>query len=195
MSHLSQAKYWTVDEYFAFDESETERRYEYCNGVLYLKDGENLSHNVISSALITTLANQVSDYPCYVLASRMRVKVTENSYFYPDLVIVCGKEVYKTDKETTLLNPTVVIEILSPSTEQFDRGRKFSMYRQNPSLQAYLLVSQDETFIECYLRQADNSWVLKDYRHTDDEIDLSLIHCRLKLADVYRKVDFEAAEE
>lgn len=195
MSALPQHEFWTVDDYIQFDDSQNENRYEYQQGKIYAMAGASRRHGIISLALASMIYTQLLDRPCQAFQGEMRVQVTESNYFYPDIVVVCGKEVYKSNKENILLNPTVVIEILSPSTEDFDRGRKFALYRQNPSLQAYLLVSQDEIHIESYVRMPDNQWLLTDYNHADAEISLKAIDCHLKLADVYRKVDFEQADD
>ena len=123
----------------------------------------------------------------------MRLKVAATGlYAYPDLQIVCGEtDLTDHDHLDTLLNPLVIIEVLSPSTERYDRGEKFRHYRQIPSLQAYVLVSQDAPLIECYQRNPDDTWTFTDAAGLDASIAIPPVDCTLPLADVYQKIDFD----
>lgn len=123
----------------------------------------------------------------------MRVKIPAMGlYTYPDVVVVCGKPQFEDEENDTLLNPTVIVEVLSKSTENYDRGRKFENYRRLESLTEYLLIAQDRPYIEHYMRQADNQWLLSETKELQDVIELPTIECKLALADVYDKVDFQS---
>ena len=119
----------------------------------------------------------------------MRVRVPSTPlYTYPDVAVVCDEPQFEDDYLDTLLNPTLIIEVLSPSTEAYDRGRKFGYYRTIESLSEYLLVSQDEYHIEKYVKQADGRWLLSDYRTPEETVELPSIQCTLALSEVYDKV-------
>jgi Uma2 family endonuclease len=126
----------------------------------------------------------------------MRVKVQASRlYTYPDISVACGEPQFADDEFDTLLNPTVIIEVLSPTTESYDRGKKFQHYRRLPSLQEYVLISQESPHIERFLRQPNEEWVLTDADGLEASVELSSIDCVLALADVYRKVNFNDEEE
>jgi Uma2 family endonuclease len=125
----------------------------------------------------------------------MRVRIAPTIYFYPDVVVTCDTPQFEDSHPQTLLNPTVIIEVLSSSTEKFDRGKKSTHYRTLESLQEYLLISQDSPHVEHYKRQTDGSWVLADVTAMDSKVELLSIQCTLAMADIYRKVNFEADEE
>jgi len=146
--------------------------------------GASFAHNSIVSNLIRELGNQLRKHPCRVLPSDMRVRVSDG-FVYPDVSVVCGKpELYDKDN---LLNPTVIIEVLSPSTAEYDSGGKFARYRQLASLQEYLLVAQNQAHVQHYVKQTKNHWRLNEYRDAE-ELILPSIECRLNLADVYENV-------
>ena len=119
----------------------------------------------------------------------MRVKVNRDFYTYPDIVIICGQPVIERKNGENLLNPTVLIEVLSPSTEKFDRGDKFRYYRLVPSLREYVLVSQDRVNVEHYFRQEDNSWLFTASNEVDGILELPSVDCKLKISDIYDKVE------
>ena len=112
-------------------------------------------------------------------------------YTYPDVTVVCGEPQFEDAEQDTLLNPTLLIEILSPSTESYDHGRKFQHYRLIPTFREYLLIAQDQPLVEHYLRQPDNRWLLATFEQLDDVIALDVIGCTLALADVYAGIRFD----
>lgn len=187
---LPQPQQWTVQEYLDY-EREAEARHELVAGQLYAMAGASERHNQIASALRFLLYGQFVERPCQVFQSDMRVAAAEDAFFYPDLVVVCGEAHYSDKARDTLLNPAAIIEVLSPSTEDFDRGRKFKLYRGISSLNDYLLVSQKQILIEHYSRQPQGTWVLRDYSQSDSRIDLPSIHCTLSLSAVYQRVNFQ----
>ncbi|MDX1995323.1 MAG: Uma2 family endonuclease [bacterium] len=184
---------WTAAEYLAF-EREAEIRHEFIDGLVYAMAGAPERHNQLTSALNFLLYGQLLERDCQVFLSDMRVRIDEKVFFYPDVVVVCGEARYTDSRRDMLLNPTAVFEVLSPSTQDFDRGTKFSFYRAIPTLRDYVLVSQKQIQVEHYTRQSDNRWVLRDLTQPDDQITLPSIGCMLALNDVYRRVRFEESD-
>jgi Uma2 family endonuclease len=189
MSAVPQTK-WTPEEYLAF-ERVSEIKHEYFNGEIFAMTGSSRNHNRITIKTGTILLNQLGQRRCDVFASDMRVKIKKiGKYTYPDVSVVCGEPEFEDQEVDTLLNPNVIIEVLSPSIENCDRGKKFQHYRTIESLQEYLLISQDSVSIEHYVRQGEK-WVLTDAKTLDTVLTLPSIDCTLALADVYEKVEFE----
>ena len=177
-------------EYLAFERA-SETKHEYIDGHVYAMTGGSPAHSLISAYTTISLGTQLQGRPCAVYTSDVKIKANRD-HVYADVSVVCGEPQYK-DKDI-LLNPVVVIEVLSPTTEKYDRGRKFQQYRQLESMQEYLLIAQDSPHIERYLRQPDNTWLLADAVGLDASLELPSIGCTLKLADVYQKVTFDADE-
>lgn len=151
-----------------------------------------MNHSLIVGSTSANLYAQLRRLQCNVYHINMRLKVsTTGLYTYPDISVVCGTEKFEDDRQDTLLNPTVILEILSPSTESYDRGKKFQHYRTLQSLQEYILISQDSPRIEHYVRQENDQWLLSEANQLDAVIEMPSIQCRLLLADVYEKVEFE----
>lgn len=171
-------------------------KHEYYRGEIFALAGSSEAHNLILTNILTTLNVQLRKRPCKVYPSDMRLKIPQTGlYTYPDASIVCGTPRFDDVKHDTLLNPLVVIEILSPSTEGYDRGKKFQNYRTVATLQEYLLVSQDEYHIEHYINQNDGHWLLTAYHGVQATLLLKAIDCTLALADVYDKVDIDMPAE
>lgn len=183
-------RFMTPEEYLAL-EQESESKHEYLNGEIYAMTGASRQHNIITLNVGTSLRIQARGKPCQVYPSDMRVKVRKTTlYTYPDVSVVCGKQDLEDTGTATLLNPTVIIEVLSPSTERYDRGRKFLHYQMIDALQEYLLVAQDMVRVEQYVRQSPNQWMFTTYAQLDEVITLPSISCTLRLADIYEDVDF-----
>jgi Uma2 family endonuclease len=181
-------EYLTAEEYL-FQERLSETRHEFFNGEIFAMAGASRRHNQIVSNLTRILGNQLADRPCSVYSSDMKVKIQKlNKYAYPDVLIVCEQQQFEDENEDVLLNPAVIIEVLSDSTEAYDRGDKFLHYQGIPSLAEYLLVSQKTCQIEKFMRQADDTWVYSQSDQINAEIDLRRVDCSLKLQDVYAKV-------
>ena len=162
----------------------SDTKHEFCNGEIFAMSGASAAHNLITMNIGASLHGQLRKRPCRVYPSDMRVQLFDG-YVYPDVTVVCGKpEFFDTDN---LRNPTVVVEVLSPSTADYDAGGKFARYRQLDSLQEYLLVAQDRAHVQHYVRQAQNRWLLSEYRDAA-EFELPSIECRLSLAEIYEKV-------
>jgi Uma2 family endonuclease len=185
--------YLTPEEYLAF-EREAETKSEYFNGEVFAMAGTSLAHNQITANVVTALNSRFRGRPCRALASDMRVKVSQTtSYVYPDVVVVCGQPQLEDKQKDTLLNPAVIFEILSPSTENYDRGTKFVHYRTLESLTDYLLVSQTEARIEHFARQSADRWLLSLYQGLEAVVSLPAIGCELTLADVYDRIELPPA--
>jgi len=183
--------YISPEEYLKL-ERQAEYKSEYLNGEIFAMTGASRKHNLIGTNLVVSFAQQLRGKTCEVYPGEMRVKVrTTGLYTYPDVVIVCGEPKFEDDEIDTLLNPTVLIEILSTSTERYDRIAKTSYYRTIDSLTEHLLVAQHEYRIEQYVRQEDQRWSLFDYRSLDDVAQLQSIGCSLALRDVYDRIEID----
>jgi Uma2 family endonuclease len=179
----------TPQEYLAL-ERQAQDKSEYFNGEVFAMSGASRKHNLICVNLAATLHLQLQQRPCEVYAGDMRVKVSRTGlYTYPDVVVVCGEPQFEDTALDTLLNPTLIIEVLSASTEDYDRGRKFEHYRTLISLQEYVLVAQDTLHLTYYVRQSDDTWVLSDAVLEKATIFLPSIQCHLLMTDVYAKVE------
>jgi Uma2 family endonuclease len=183
----------TEAEYLAF-ERQSASKHEYIQGEVFAMAGASWEHNMICSYTNAALIALLGDKPCQVSHADMRVKTPLANYIYPDLLVVCGEPQFEINEFDNLLNPTLIIEVLSPSTELYDRSKKFELYRSIDSLQEYLLVSQDKARIERFLRQND-VWVYSEVRGRTASLLLPSLDCTLALADVYRKVTFANDEK
>jgi Uma2 family endonuclease len=178
----------TPEEYLAF-ERKAEYKSEYIDGEIVAMTGASRQHNLIAANISDEIGRQLKRRRCERYVSDMRVRVPSTRFYtYPDVVVVCGEPEFEDDYLDTLLNPTLIVEVLSESTERYDRGRKFGFYRTIESLAEYLLVAQDECRVEQYLKQKDGRWLLSDYRSIGDVVELSSIQCSLALKEVYDKV-------
>jgi len=183
-------KKWTVEEYIAFERA-SETHHEYFAGDIFAMSGASRRHNLIVTNTVTTLNLQLAQRPCEVYPSDMRIKVNAIKYTYPDVSVVCAEPQFIDGEFDTLLNPTVIIEVLSDSTEDYDRGKKFKHYMGIASLQEYILIAQDETRIDHYVRQSHGDWLLSYATTLETQLIIKSINCTLLLADVYRKIMFE----
>lgn len=188
MSSLARTLY-TEEQYLALERNATYKS-EYLNGQILAMAGASLEHNSITTNFVRVIGNQFVGRPCQVFSSDMRVKVIATGlYSYPDVVAVCGEMRFDGAQRDTLANPSVIVEVLSPSTEAYDRGEKFAHYRRLISLTEYVLVAQDKVRVERYLRQAAG-WVLTEMSDLDSRLTLVSIDCDVPLRDLYDKVEF-----
>ncbi|HHW76237.1 MAG TPA: Uma2 family endonuclease [Xanthomonadaceae bacterium] len=172
-------------------ERQAETKSEYLNGCIYAMTGASREHNTIVFNLARRIGNQLDRKPCRGYVNDMRVKVSPTGlYTYPDAVVVCGEPRFEDRHLDTLLNPTVIIEVLSDSTEAYDRGDKFAHYRTLESLTDYLLVAQDKPRIEHYSRQPDGRWLYSAADGRGARAEIAAIGCVLPLAEVYDRVEF-----
>ena len=194
MSALPIERIWPADKYLAW-ESEQPTKFELIDNCIVAMSGASRSHNIITGNITTSLNVRLRKKPCEVYPGDMRVQAErESSYTYPDVVVVCGEPRFRDDtKPSTLQNPLLIFEVLSPSTEDIDRNRKFGQYLQLPSLEGYFLVSQDKPRVESYTRQADG-WLYQDHADLESKLRIDAIGVSLSLEDVYHKVQFESAQ-
>lgn len=151
--------------------------------------GASPEQNLIAVNLSGEIRSQLKNRPCRVFASDMRVLISRTGlYTYPDVLVVCGELLFQDDKRDTLLNPTMIVEVLSPSTESYDRGDKFAHYRRLPTLREYVLVAQDKARVERFTRQGDD-WLLTDLIDMNSTLRLASIGCELPLSEIYAKVE------
>jgi Uma2 family endonuclease len=178
----------TPEEYLAA-ERKAETRSEFFGGEVFAMVGASKRHNLIAANIIRVLGNQLLERACNVYPSDMRVKVSATGkYTYPDVVVACEPELFDDAENDTLLNPSVIVEVLSASTEAYDRGKKFEQYQQIASLTEYILVAQEPYRIEQYVRQSEKEWRYWEYHDARDVIEISVIGCELALKDAYAKV-------
>ncbi|GAB4519112.1 MAG: Uma2 family endonuclease [Anaerolineae bacterium] len=187
---LDRKIHFTRAEYLALEEV-SDVRNEFVNGQIYAMSGAGERHIDIVTSLSSLLYTHFRGGQYKVYQNDMRVLVEQN-FYYPDIVVVCGERKFaNVSGAATLTNPTVLIEVLSPSTEAYDRGKKSQEYRSLPSLQAYVLVSQERATVECYTRQAEGSWVLTSADNVQSDIHIPPLNLSLSLADIYEQVTFD----
>jgi Uma2 family endonuclease len=177
------------DQYLEYERN-ADHKHEYLNGEIFAMVGATESHNLIVANLIRELGNQLKKQPCKVYPTDMRVKVSPTGlYTYPDVVVVCGAAQFEDNRKDTLLNPLLIIEVLSDSTEAYDRGLKFEHYRRIESLAEYVLIAQNRCHLESYRRQPDNQWLLTETSDFESCFRLTSVNCELVMAEVYDKVE------
>ena len=176
-------------------ERAAETKSEFLDGEVYAMTGASRQHNTITVNATVALHPQVIQRQCEIYTNDLRVKVSATgAYLYPDIAIACGGQ-FEDQEVDTLLNPRVIIEVLSKSTAALDRGEKFESYRKLDSLMEYLLVSQSRCHIEHYLRQTDGKWLLVEYDDPNDIIELPSIGCQLSLGTIYSRIALIIKEE
>jgi Uma2 family endonuclease len=181
------------EEYLAIERA-AETRSEYLNGEMFAMSGTSYAHTRIKGNIAYRASVQLEGGPCEVLTSDMRVKVSSSGlYTYPDLIILCGKPELEDSYFDTLLNPQVLVEVLSDSTEKYDRGLKFEHYRRIPTLREYILVSQNRILVERFARQLNNSWNLQTFDDPKGVFPFATVAIQIPMQDIYHKVDFESA--
>lgn len=181
----------TPEEYLNIERN-AEFKSEYYNGEMFALAGASYIHNKISSNIHVSLANQQKGKTCQVFQSDLKIREKISGLFtYPDVVVICGEPEFYDEEKDVVVNPAVIIEVLSKSTETYDRGFKFELYRRIETLKDYFMVSQDKISVEYYSRNADNSWILKEYNDLNQSIDIKSIGCILELKEVYYKVDLK----
>ena len=183
----------SADHYLAW-ESQQPYKYELIDNRIYPMTGASLSHNYVNVKLAVALDSRLSEKGCVVYTSDMRVQVEEEgTYTYPDLVVLCGKPRLRPYAEQdTLVNPTLLFEILSPSTELIDRYQKREQYLKIPSLLGYFLVAQDKPLVEAHSR-SDNNWLHQEWAGLDSTLQIPALDCEIPLSEIYRRIRFEDA--
>ncbi|MFN8496704.1 MAG: Uma2 family endonuclease [Anaerolineae bacterium] len=181
---------YTPAEYLAL-ERDAPTKSEYINGQIYGMSGASRRHNLIGGNVFREISNRLRGRGCETYIADMRLKVSVTGmYTYPDVIVVCGEPQFEDAHVDTLVNPTVIVEVLSPSTEACDRGEKFAHYRRLGSLMEYVLITQDKVRVEHYVRQGDD-WLFSEVSELDGMLRLASIDCAVVLRDIYENVSFE----
>ena len=193
MSSLAQSR--STPEYYLALERQAKHRSEYINGSIFAMAGASRQHNLIAGNVFGELRTQLRGRPCEAYINDMRVKVSVTGlYTYPDVVALCGEPNFEDTQVDTLLNPSVIVEVLSDSTEAYDRGEKFAHYRRLESLRDYVLIAQNKVRVEHYVRQG-NQWVLSEASTLSSAVHLSSISCEVVLRDIYERIEFSSDDE
>ncbi len=189
-------QHYTLEEYFAL-ELASEEKYEFWNGEVFCMSGASLAHNQIARNLGTALDMRLRERGCQMFPSDLRVKVPSYPpYRYPDLTALCGQPVIeKIGGLDMLVNPTLIVEILSPSTEAFDRGDKFTYYKSIDSFSEYLLIAQHRPHVSQFIKQDNGIWTFMEFNALTDKVQCESVPCALALSELYRDVNFENAKE
>jgi Uma2 family endonuclease len=182
----------TAEQYLAMDRA-AEFKCEYFDGEMFAMSGGSMRHADLQSNIQGELYAALRDGECRVYGPDFRVRISSQMYTYPDISVVCGKPILADDRQDVLLNPVVIFEVLSPSTEKYDRGLKLQRYRTIATLQDYILVDQSQIRIEQYTRQENNLWTLRDYEGLDGEFTIGSIGVSLSMRRIYDRVEFPAS--
>ena len=183
-----EKKYISPEEYLKLERG-SETKHEYFNGEIFAMSGASINHNMITVNLIRILSTELMGTSFMTFGSDMRVYIAENGlYTYPDVSVFSGEVKLLDDEEDTALYPKVIFEVLSKSTNDYDRGGKFKLYRDIPSLKDYILVAQDVVNVEHFRKQSDGKWLLEEFKSLNAKIELTSIGCVLKLIDLYRGI-------
>lgn len=183
----AEKRIWTPEEYLAWERASPEKHAFY-RGEVFAMAGASRAHNLLVGNVVRLLGNALLDRPCESYPSDMRVRIQATGlYTYPDATALCQRPIFDDSEADTLMNPEVIFEVLSDSTEAYDRGDKFDQYRSIPSFNEYVLVSQDKVLVEHFVRQVDGSWNLRLLRKGDSLVIPSL-RCELVVEEMYRKV-------
>jgi Uma2 family endonuclease len=184
-SHAYQKKFYTIQEYLEMENKVLEK-HEYYKGEIFAMSGASARHNIISVNIISALKISLKEKKCRPYGSDMRVNIPENSLFtYPDISIFCGEVITLREDENTAIQPTVIIEILSPSTRNYDRGEKFMLYRAIPSLKEYILVDSESIHVEHFAINKEGLWQLKEHNTSQEKIFIETLDLRLPLKEIY----------
>jgi Uma2 family endonuclease len=188
---LPELKFISQSDYL-----QTERlavdKHEYFRGEVFAMNGASITHNVIFSNTFNEIGNQLKGKSCRPFGSDLRIHIPKNTlYTYPDISIICGEIKTTDDKFDTVTNPSVIIEILSASTRNYDKGEKFTLYREIDSLQEYILIDSERIMVEKFIRNADNSWQLTEYKSIEQSFKITTVAIEMTLETVYQDVKIE----
>jgi Uma2 family endonuclease len=185
---LQPKRLYTTQEYFAMEET-AEYKSEYFSGEIFAMSGATLNHNRITINLASVLNQLLKGTSCEAFANDLRVQIRKEAHYtYPDVVVVCGELQLVKGRKDTITNPKVIIEVLSDSTKDYDRGRKFAAYREIESLQEYILVEQDSVRIEAFSKEEDGTWRLREYFNMTDLLVLPTLQLKIPVEEIYSRV-------
>jgi Uma2 family endonuclease len=184
----AQMQTMTVEEYLVFERGQ-EQKHEYIAGQVLAMSGASAAHNIITGNTLAALHTHLRRRDCTVFPSDMRLGIIDHDvYLYPDVMVVCGELQFGDQAQDTILNPIIIVEVLSRSTEQYDRGTNSQYYRTIPSLQEYLLIAQDTQYVEHFVRYSPHQWLLSEISDVQGSIYLASIDYTVHLADIYSRV-------
>lgn len=189
-----KARWITPEEYLQQEDTATDR-HEYFNGQIYLMAGGTYNHEVIGVNVISALHQHAKRKKCIAFGSNMKILVKQNGlYSYPDAMLVCGKPEFMTERKDIITNPLLIVEVLSDSTQSYDRGDKFALYRGIPTFAHYLLIHQDRPLIE-YHQKTEHGWLLTESAGIETTLRLDALALQLPFVDLYAGVDWLSAAE
>lgn len=187
-----QKRYMTEEEYLVMEE-QSEEKHEWYQGEVFAMSGAKVPHNSISGNLYLAIGNHLKRKSCKPFTSDQGIYIEKNGlYTHPDISIVCGKTETRRNKNVYILNPSVIIEVLSPGTKNYDRGGKFELYRDIPSLQEYILIDSETIGVEIFTINEQGFWELKEYTNPDELLLIKTIDLGLPLSDIYEDVEFSS---
>lgn len=189
---LPHDPWMSVEEYLQLDRSSIETRYEYIDGYVRMLAGGTLDHATIGANIISILRRSLRGSPCRVFTSDARVRISRTRFVYPDASVSCDEQ--DRGQNDNVQSPRLVVEVLSPSTEGYDRGRKFSFYRECPAIQEYLLIDAQRPMLEVYRREKHDFWILRAY-HMEEEVELTNLGVHFAVSEVYEDVIFPPQNE
>jgi Uma2 family endonuclease len=181
----------TFEDWLALERTTEDRRSEFVAGEVFAMTGATEAHNLIVANVIAGLHAQLKGKPCRVYPSDLKVRIEADDVgAYPDVMAICGERAFYDERRDIVTNPTLIVEVLSASSEAYDRGDKFAHYRRLPSFNTYLLLAQERMQAELFVRQPDNTWLLTAFSDATDRIGLAAIGAEVLLGELYDKVEF-----
>lgn len=181
--------YISIEEYLEMEKTSIEK-HEYYKGEIFVMPGARIAHNRTQMNFTRRIGNFLKGKECEVFGSGLRIHIPSNSLFtYPDAIIVCGKPELLDDELDSVLNPKVIVEVLSKSTQSYDRGDKFNLYRAILSLKEYILIGSEFVGVDHYIKQEDDTWLLKEYKQFSDSLPIHSIEFSIPLSDLYTGVE------
>jgi Uma2 family endonuclease len=183
-------RHFTPEQYLAMEDT-ADYKSEYFQGEIFVMAGASSNHNLIAGNVYAALHQSLRNKPCLVYTSDMRLLVKKNGLFtYPDVTVVCGRPQFFENRTDTVANPILVVEVLSESTKDYDRGFKFELYRALETLREYVLIDQSKVHVEHYQRLDDGRWLLQEFDRAEDTLQLLSVEFKIRLSEIYEKVDF-----
>ncbi|RDC55560.1 Uma2 family endonuclease [Pedobacter chinensis] len=187
-----QKRHYTVEEYLEMEKSSTVK-HEYFQGEIFAMSGASENHNWIFTNIFLVVGNNLKGKSCYIFGSDMRMSIPENTLFtYPDISIYCNNYLHSEVDEDTAILPSVIIEILSPSTKDYDRGKKFSLYKDIPSLKEYIMIDSESTSVEAHYINDEQNWTLNEHKEITDVLTFVSMGFDVALSDIYNHVRFDS---
>ena len=184
-------KVYTSEDYLKFERRDAGSKQEYSNGKVLNSSGSSRRHNLIGSNTTIAIGSRVRGHKCEVYVNDMRVKLAQHNYCYPDVVVVNGEPTFEGKELDILLNPTVIVEIMSKSTLNHDKTEKLDRYLAMPSVREILLVKEEDMRVEHYFKQTQNQWTYKIYVNREDVISIESINCKVSLSEIYSQIKFD----